>query len=130
MAAGLFLAVATPIGGVIVGTDPAWVPVTKGTLYAVIALLVVGAVVLGSPGLHTRILGSRPMVWLGEISYEIFLLHVLVMAVVFGAVLGWPLFTGSLPGLYLLTLGVTVPPAWLLHRLTRPRLRVGAAVPR
>jgi peptidoglycan/LPS O-acetylase OafA/YrhL len=57
-------------------------------------------------------------VWLGEISYEIFLLHVLVMAVVLGAVLGWPLFTGSLPILFLLTLGVTIPLAWLLHRVT------------
>ena len=41
-AAALYLAVATPIGGVIVGADPAWVLVTKACLYAAIAALVVG----------------------------------------------------------------------------------------
>lgn len=118
-AIALFL-VATPFAGAI----------TRALLYALIAMLVVAAPTLAGSGLLDRLLSSGPMVWLGEISYEIFLLHVLVMAVVFGAVLGWPLFTGSLPGLYLLTLGITVPPAWLLHRLTRPRLRAGAALPR
>lgn len=58
------------------------------------------------------------MVWLGEISYEIFLLHVLVMALVMGVVLRWPLFTGSLPGLYGLTMLITIPAAWALHRVT------------
>ena len=52
------------------------------------------------------------------------------MAVVFGAVLGWPLFTGSLPGLYLLTLGTGIALAWLLHRLTGVRSGAGAAGPR
>ena len=119
LAAALYLAVATPIGGVIVGSDPAWVPITKALLYAAIATLVVGAVVLGSPGRYTRILSSRPMVWLGEISYEIFLLHVVVMAVVMNVVLQWPLFTGSLAGLYAMTLAVTIPLAWALRRFTK-----------
>ena len=65
-----------------------------------------------------RMLASRPMVWLGEISYEVFLLHVLVMAVVLGEVLRWPLFTGSMAGLFAATLAVTLPLAWLLRRLT------------
>jgi peptidoglycan/LPS O-acetylase OafA/YrhL len=119
LAAALYFAVATPIGGVIVGTDPAWVPVTKECLYAAIAMLVVGTVVLGSPNRYTRILSSPPVVWLGEISYEIFLLHAVVMAVVMNLVLRWPLFTGSLPGLYVTTLAVTIPLAVLLHRFTR-----------
>ncbi|KDF01788.1 acyltransferase [Mycolicibacterium aromaticivorans JS19b1 = JCM 16368] len=104
----LYLLVSTPLAGA----------VTRALLYAVIAMLVVAAPTLAAGGLFDRLLASGPMVWLGEISYEIFLLHVLVMAILFGAVLGWPLFTGSLPGLYLLTLGATVPLAWLLHRLT------------
>jgi peptidoglycan/LPS O-acetylase OafA/YrhL len=119
LAAALFLAVASPIGGVIVGTDPAWVPVTKECLYAAIAMLVVGTIVLGSPNRYTRFLSSPPLVWLGEISYEIFLLHVVVMAVVMDLVLRWQLFTGSLPGLYVATLAVTIPLALLLHRSTR-----------
>jgi peptidoglycan/LPS O-acetylase OafA/YrhL len=119
LAAALYFAVATPIGGVIVGTVPAWVPVTKECLYAAIAMLVVGTVVLGSPNRYTRILSSPPVVWLGEISYEIFLLHTVVMAVVMNLVLRWPLFTGSLPGLYVTTLAATIPLALLLHRFTR-----------
>lgn len=126
LAAALYLAVATPIGGVIVGTDPAWVPVTKECLYAAIAMLVVGTVVLGSRNLYTRILSSAPVVWLGEISYEIFLLHAVVMAVVMNLVLRWPLFTGSLTGLYLTTLAVTIPLAVLLHRFTAPAARAAA----
>jgi peptidoglycan/LPS O-acetylase OafA/YrhL len=121
LAVALFLAVATPIGGVIVGTDPAWVPITKSLLYAAISTLVVGTVVLGSSGIYARILGSRPMVWLGEISYEIFLVHVVVMAVAMNVVLRWPLFTGSLAGLYAATLAVTIPLAYLLHHYTRSR---------
>ncbi|QEN13841.1 acyltransferase family protein [Mycolicibacterium sp. ELW1] len=119
-AVALYLLVSTPPAGA----------VTRALLYAAIAMLVVAAPTLAGGGLFDRLLASRPMVWLGEISYEIFLLHVLVMAVVFGAVLGWPLFTGSLPGLYLLTLGATIPPAWLLHRLTGVRSGAGAAGPR
>ena len=89
-------------------------------LYADIATLTVGALVLGASDRYAAMLGSRPMVWLGEISYEIFLLHVVVMAVTMNLVLRWPLFTGSLAGLYVMTLAVTIPLAWTLHRVTRP----------
>jgi peptidoglycan/LPS O-acetylase OafA/YrhL len=58
------------------------------------------------------------MVWLGEISYEIFLLHVMVMAIAMGVVLRWPLFTGSMAGLFVATLAMTIPLAWVLRRLT------------
>ncbi len=116
----LFLIVATPLGGAIVGPVPFWAPATKAVLYAAIATLTVGALALGSSDRYARMLGSRPMVWLGEISYEIFLLHVVVMAVTMNLVLRWPLFTGSLAGLYVTTLAVTIPLAWALHRVTRP----------
>ena len=120
-AAALYLIVATPLGGVIIGPDPAWAPVTKSLLYAAIAMLVVGPLALGSSDRYARVLGSRPMVWLGEISYEIFLLHVVVMAVTMNLLLRWPLFTGSMAGLYVATVAVTIPLAWALHRLTRLR---------
>ena len=96
----------------------------KTLLYAVIATLVVApAVLTGSRGrsLYTRLLSTPPIVRLGEISYEVFLLHVIVMEVALSAVLGWPLFTGSATGLFAVTVAMTLPPAWLLHRLTRPR---------
>ena len=79
---------------------------------------------LGGRGGYARLLSSRPMVWLGEISYEIFLLHVIVMEIAMASVLGWPVFTGSMPVLLVVTLVMTVPLAWALHRWTAPRDRV------
>ena len=91
--------------------------------YAVIATLVVAPLALGDRGTYARLLSSRPMVWLGEISYEIFLLHVIVMEIAMVSVLRWPVYTGSMWGLFAVTLAMTVPLAWVLHRLTRPRVR-------
>jgi peptidoglycan/LPS O-acetylase OafA/YrhL len=121
LAGVLFLIVATPLGGAIVGPVPVWAPATKAVLYAAIATLTVGALVLGTSDRYARMLGSTPMVWLGEISYEIFLLHAAVMAVTMNLLLRWPLFTGSLTVLYATTLALTIPLAWALHRVTGPR---------
>ena len=121
LAAALYLVVSTPIGGAILGPDPAWVPVTKFLLYAAIATLAVAPLALGNRGWYRQLLASRPMVWLGEISYEIFLLHSVAMALVLHLVLRWTLFTGSMPGLIAATLVLTIPAAWALHRLTRPQ---------
>jgi len=118
LAVGLYLLASTEIAGHITGPDTWWQPLAKAVLYGVIATLVLAPLVLGNPGAYARVLGSRPLVWLGEISYEIFLLHVVILAVLMGAVLRWPLFTGSTVGLYLATLAVTVPLALLLRRLT------------
>lgn len=123
-AAALFLVVSTPVGGSILGPDPAWVPVAKSLLYAVIATLLVAPPALGGGDSYSRVLASRPMVWLGEISYEIFLLHVVAIALTLHLVLAWPLFTGSMPGLMAATLALTVPAAWLLHRATGPQRRL------
>jgi peptidoglycan/LPS O-acetylase OafA/YrhL len=121
LAALLFLIVATPLGGAVVGPVPIWAPATKAVLYAAIATLTVGALALGTSHGYARILGSTPMVWLGEISYEVFLLHAVVMAVTMNLLLQWPLFTGSLAVLYTTTLALTIPLAWALHRVTGPR---------
>ena len=61
------------------------------------------------------------MVRLGEISYEVFLLHVIVMEIALTSLLGLPLFTGSATILFAVTIVLTVPAAWVLHRITRPR---------
>ena len=121
LAGVLFLIVATPLGGAVVGPVPVWAPATKAVLYAAIATLTVGALALGTSDRYARMLGSTPMVWLGEISYEIFLLHAAVMAVTMNLLLRWPLFTGSLAVLYATTLALTIPLAWALHRVTRTR---------
>jgi peptidoglycan/LPS O-acetylase OafA/YrhL len=128
MAVLAFLVVATPIGGHITEPDSAWQPLVKSGLYAVAATLALAPVALGDQGWYHRLLSSRPMVWLGEISYEIFLLHVVVMALAMNLVLQWPLFTGSLPGLYLTTLAITIPLAMVLRLLTDPNVLDAARV--
>jgi peptidoglycan/LPS O-acetylase OafA/YrhL len=123
----LYLAVSTSVGGTVSGHDPASAPVTKSLMYAAIATLAVAPVALGSAEWYGRLLSCRPMVWLGEISYEIFLLHVPIMAVTMYLVLRWPLFTGSMPGLIAATLALTIPAAWALHRHTVSRTPAPAA---
>ena len=61
------------------------------------------------------------MVYLVEISYEIFLIHLLTMELVMVEILRFPIYTGSMGLLFVATLAVTVPLAWLLHRFTRVR---------
>ncbi len=76
----------------------------------------------GQPnGLYARVMSSRPMVFLGEISYEIFLIHLITMELVMVEVVHQPIYTGSAWLLFAGTLVVTIPLAWLLHRLTRVR---------
>jgi peptidoglycan/LPS O-acetylase OafA/YrhL len=61
------------------------------------------------------------MVWLGEISYEIFLIHLVTMEFTMDYVLRQHVYTGSMLNLFIATTVVTVPLAWLLHRVTRVR---------
>lgn len=117
-----FFIAATPIAG-----EPTTSPtglaqaVVKIAFYAVIATLVVAPLALGDRGYYTRLLASRPMVWLGEISYEIFLVHLIVMELAMVEVLHWRVYTGSMPVLFIVTLALTIPVAWVLHRFTRVR---------
>ncbi len=125
-----YLVVSTPIGGYAnASVLEMWQDVAKTMFYALIAALVVTPLALGDRGWYARLLGSRPMVWLGEISYEIFLVHVIVMEIAMVSVLRWPVYTGSMWGLFAVTLVMTIPPAWLLHRLTRPRVNVSGSRP-
>ena len=117
-----FFIASTPIAG-----EPTTSPtalteaMVKSVFYAVIATLMVAPLALGNSGWYARMLGSRPMVFLGEISYEIFLVHLVVMELVMVEVMRQPVYTGSTFALFTLTLAGTIPVAWLLHRLTRVR---------
>lgn len=117
-----YLIASTPIAGEPT-TSPAelWPAVIKSAFYAVIATVVVAPLALGNIGWYSRILASPPMVWLGEISYEIFLVHLIVMEIAMVEVLHWRVYTGSMWGLFGVTTAMTIPVAWLLHRLTRVR---------
>jgi peptidoglycan/LPS O-acetylase OafA/YrhL len=93
----------------------------KSAFYVIIATLLVAPMALGDHGWYTRLLATRPMVWLGEISYEIFLIHLVVMEIAMVEVLHQPVYTGSGWSLFVVTMLLTVPLAWLLHRFTRVR---------
>lgn len=117
-----YLIVSTPVAGEPT-TSPAGLAqaVVKVLFYAVIATLVVAPPALGDNGAYERLLSSRPMVWLGEISYEIFLVHLVIMELAMTQVLHWQVYTGNAAVLFVVTLALTIPVAWLLHRLTRVR---------
>ncbi|AFM18596.1 putative acyltransferase [Mycolicibacterium chubuense NBB4] len=117
-----YLIVSTPLGGEPT-TSPAGLgeALAKAGFYTVIATLAVAPLALGDSGFYSRLLASRPMVFLGEISYEIFLIHLITMELVMVEILRYPIYTGSAWLLFAGTLVVTIPPAWLLHRLTRVR---------
>ena len=89
--------------------------------YAVIAALAVAPLALGNQGWYCPVPRDRPMVWLGEISYEIFLIHLVTMEIAMVYVMRDHVYTGSMLGLFVATLALTIPLAWLLHRFTRVR---------
>jgi peptidoglycan/LPS O-acetylase OafA/YrhL len=122
LAAVCYFIVSTPIAGAPT-TSPAELRegLFKAAFYAVIAALMVAPLALGDRGLYAKFLASRPMVFLGEISYEIFLIHLITMELVMVNVLHFHIYTGSVWLLFLATFVVTVPLAWLLRRLTRVR---------
>ncbi|WP_343600086.1 acyltransferase [Mycobacterium sp.] len=91
----------------------------KAGFYGAIAALAVAPLALGNRGWYARLLATRPMVWLGEISYEIFLIHLVTMEIAMVEVVRSPVYTGSMAGLFVATTALTVPAAWLLHRVTR-----------
>lgn len=115
-----FLIASTPIAGAPT-TSPFELRegLAKAVFYAVIATLTVAPLALGNRGWYAKVMASRPMVFLGEISYEIFLIHLVTMELVMVEVLHFPIYTGSTMSLFVVTLLVTVPLAWLLHRFTR-----------
>lgn len=122
VAVACYFIASTPIAG-----EPTTSPnelreaVVKAFFYAVIATLAVAPLALGDRGIYARLLSSRPMVFLGEISYEIFLIHLITMEVAMVEILHYPIYTGSIVMLFLVTFLMTVPLAWLLHRFTRVR---------
>jgi peptidoglycan/LPS O-acetylase OafA/YrhL len=117
-----YFIVSTPIAGAPT-TTPASLgeALVKTVFYAVIAALAVAPLALGDQGWYYRLLATRPMVWLGEISYEIFLIHLITMEFTMVYVVRYHVYTGSMLNLFIATLVLTIPLAWLLHRFTRVR---------
>ena len=98
----------------------------QGWEIAVMAIGGGGLVVAAlQPSSVSRLLASRPSVWLGKISYSLYLLHftVLLVGVHFvGAPVGW----AQGMALLLMVLGVTIPVSALSHRAVElPAIRAG-----
>ena len=133
IAAAAFLLSATAAAGepTITPTTPS-ATIVKHVLYAVVAVGLIGPLTAADQSTWwARLCASRPMVWLGEISYELFCVHVIVLEVVMAAV-GYQVFTGSVVVAFVLTLAVSIVLAWALHRVTAPLWRArtpGPAVP-
>ena len=113
-----YLVVSMPIAGNVDVDVTLGQTFLKVALYSVFASAVVAPLVLDGGNGYSRQLSAAPIVWLGKISYEVFLLHVIVMEVASASILQWRVFTGSMPVLFAVTLVMTVPLAWLLHRWT------------
>ncbi|WP_305093741.1 acyltransferase [Prescottella sp. R16] len=119
----------TPLAGeaTIVPSD-ATAAVVKSMLFLLFAMSLMAPLVIGDrPGPFGRLCASAPMVWLGEISYELFLVHLVVMAFVLD-LLGYRTFQGSTVGVFVVTTVFSIPVAWALHRMLervlpgRPRI--------
>lgn len=117
-----YLIASTPIAGEPT-TSPAqlYEALAKTMFYAVIAGLVVAPLALGNRGWYARLMSTRPMIFLGEISYEIFLTHLVLMEIAMVEIVRYPIYTGSIFWLFVWTMVLTIPVSWLLHRLTRVR---------
>lgn len=117
-----FVIACTPIAG-----EPQTSPtglaqaLVKMAFYVAIAVLLIAPPALGDTGWYSRFLASRPMVWLGEISYEIFLVHLVLIEISMTEVLRWRVYTGNTAVLFAVTMALSIPVAWVLHRFTRVR---------
>ncbi|QKT08977.1 acyltransferase [Gordonia sp. X0973] len=118
-------------GGATMAPETAGQTVVKHVLYLVVSLgFIVPLIGVGddhaAPDWWARLWSGRVAVWFGEISYEFFCVHVVVLEIVMG-LLGYRVFTGSMWLAFLVTTVIATPLAWLLHRVTRPIWRRNAA---
>jgi peptidoglycan/LPS O-acetylase OafA/YrhL len=104
--------------------------ISKSMLYLLFATALMAPLVIGDrPGPLGRLCSSGPMVWLGEISYEMFLVHLVVMEFVVD-MLGYRTFQGSTVGVFVVTVAFSVPIAWALHRTLERVIPSGPRVER
>ncbi|MGZ6791508.1 MAG: acyltransferase family protein, partial [Mycobacteriales bacterium] len=104
-ALAVFALATSPVAGPrsLEGSATTWEAVTKNLLFAVCAALLLLPLVLGDQR-HgaARTLGHRSLQLLGEVSYGVFLWHLLVLDALVRA-LHWQLFQGSWTELFALT---------------------------
>ncbi|MEV0947021.1 acyltransferase [Rhodococcus sp. NPDC049939] len=130
-----FLLATTPAAGeATIVPEDVGAAITKAFLYLMFAMFLLAPLVIGShDGPFGSLCSSAPMVWLGEISYEFFLVHLVVMEFVV-EMLGYETFQGSAVGVFIVTTVLSIPPAWALHRalariMVRRRAQTGSGRP-
>ncbi len=96
VALAVLLVAATPVAGPrLLVPATSWEAVTKSLLYLVVATAVVAPAVLAQSPLAVATLGNRVARYAGDISYGVFLYHLVVLRWVVTA-LGIPLFSGDI----------------------------------
>ncbi len=127
-----FAIACTPVAGPRFLVPPTqWEAFAKVALYTVSAAFLVLPLVFGPEraGVARRFLASPAMTWLGEISYGIFCLHLLVLRAVMNA-LDVRVFSGSFQTVFILTVAGTIGLAAIsFYVLERPFLRLKNAGP-
>ncbi len=123
----LFALACTPLTGPRVLLPPSyWEAFLKSSLYGASAAFLLLPLMFGPEreGFWRRTLSSRTAVWLGDVSYGIFCLHLIVLDSVL-RFLGIPVFTGDFGTVFVVTVGGTLVLASLsLYLLERPFLRL------
>lgn len=110
----------------------AWEGLAREGLYAGVAVLVILPAVFGDPrrSLALAALGSRPLRYLGDISYALYLWHFPLLPLAFH-VTGTPEFRGGFWLNLVVLLAISVPVAALSwHLVERPALRAKSWSPR
>ena len=127
LAAGLFAISCTPVAGpVIIAMPLGWEAGTKDVLYAAAAGLFLLPLMFGPEreGTIRQRLSGKVAVWLGDISYGVFAIHLFVMGWLFRALDIVP-FTGHFVTILVLDLAITFVLATLSYRyFERPILRL------
>lgn len=126
MAAGLFLAAATPLGGpiLLLAATPTQ-SLLKHLTYAVVAgLVVLTGLFTASQSRYAQLMSTPWLRHLGHISFSTFCIHLVVLHGV-RLVLGHDLFTGDGLRLWVLTVAVSLAGSEVLYRFVeRPALRL------
>ncbi|NHA67244.1 acyltransferase family protein [Phycicoccus flavus] len=117
LALAVFAVASTPLAGpATLVPSTAGAAVAKSLLYAAFGAALLAPLVVGSGSALLGWLRWPPLLWLGRVSYELFLVHLVVIEFVMDG-LGNPTFTGDTVTVFLVTLGVSLLLAAGLHGL-------------